>query len=198
MTSSLISKSCAITHRTLRCTPNASKKSHSWRTWSRGGVQAHNVRTATKWGGLRNRYKGADRNQAHRETRRFQRIDSWNEGEQKALHLLSSNIGRGAVGGNVNRSNGRINQVSAYWTIRMTTTNPHLSLDERPLEWAAHKEDMISLWNERNNKMLPTQKGEYKGRVLPGHSCLGHTWNWAVVLEENFVGLKYLRCYWDN
>ena len=35
-----------MTQRTLRCTPNASRKSHSSNTWSSGGVHAHRVRTA--------------------------------------------------------------------------------------------------------------------------------------------------------
>ena len=46
ITSSLINNNCAITHSTFRCTPKARRKSQSWRTWSRGGVQAHRVSTA--------------------------------------------------------------------------------------------------------------------------------------------------------
>lgn len=46
MTSSRMRRSWAMTQRTLRWTPKARRKSHSWRTWSKGGVHAHRVRTA--------------------------------------------------------------------------------------------------------------------------------------------------------
>ena len=48
MTSSLIKSNWAMTHKTLRCTPKAKRKSHSFRTWSSGGVHAQSVNTATK------------------------------------------------------------------------------------------------------------------------------------------------------
>jgi hypothetical protein len=50
ITASRMSRSWAMTHSTLRWTPKARRKSHSWRTSSSGGVQAHRVRIAVKWG----------------------------------------------------------------------------------------------------------------------------------------------------
>jgi hypothetical protein len=48
ITSSRMRSNCAMTQRTLRCTPKARRKSQSWRTWSSGGVQAQRVRTAER------------------------------------------------------------------------------------------------------------------------------------------------------
>jgi hypothetical protein len=49
MTSSRMRSNCAMTHRTLRCTPKARRKSQSRSTWSSGGVQAQSVRIAKCW-----------------------------------------------------------------------------------------------------------------------------------------------------
>lgn len=145
-----------------------------------------------------------DQNQTHKGMHRFQQIDSWNEGEQKAPDLLSSNIDPGA-GETQCQRNGWIEKARAYWGLRMSARNSPSTLGVHPPKWAARKGDTMLLWNERNNKMLPTQKGECKGRVLREHSCLGHTWNLVAAPEGNFVCLDYLRCYknikrqqWEN
>ena len=74
ITSSRMMSNCAITHKTLRCTPNASKKSHRWRTWSRGGVHAHNVKTASHH--MRTEMRGYPKHLTYMETHKFQLTSS--------------------------------------------------------------------------------------------------------------------------
>ena len=159
ITSSRMRRSWAMTHKTLRCTPNARRKSQSCRTWSRGGVQAQSVSTAvlttlvrhlTKpeeiWNSHGNAYISADKFLDRRYA---------NNSESTIFKQRSSSCGI----------------LGHCCTRKKRLPSGHCG---RLLMLVGHITGKIVRWTLRSRRMLLALKAWCTGKERQGHSFLGH------------------------